>query len=91
MSGSTLSRGSSAMLGSLPIYEVDPQRTLVRVRKTEEALLVKGLLVSMSLTLETSRTSTRVAKEESKDANVQLLAVHTTDVTPLAEAVNSPA
>ena len=52
---------------------------------------MKGLLVSMSLTLETSRTSTRVAKEESKDANVLLLTLHALDTTPAPGAVNGPA
>jgi hypothetical protein len=58
--------------------------------KTEEALLVKGLLVSESWDLETSRTSTRSGKEEPKK-NDGLLATHRIDSTPLFGAVNGAA
>jgi hypothetical protein len=51
--------------------------------KREEALLVKGLLVSESWDLETSRTSTRVGKEEIKKEGLVLLVIHMPTITTL--------
>ena len=44
--------------------------------KKNEGPRVKGLLVSISCDLETSRTSTRSGKEEVEDEHIILLAVH---------------
>lgn len=46
---------------------------------------MKGLLVSMYCYLETSRTSTRGGKEESKDRNIGLLVSHASILLPSFE------